>query len=381
MYRNYMGSTAALLSMVFLLVSGYAWTRGTGVGAAQPDQASEETTVGGDDLLIAGRSIHVERAIAGDVAAAGADIVIDGPVNGYVMGAGRNVTVDGQVENDVWAAGETVNVNTSVGNNALLAGRFVYLGPHAVVGHDARLAGNTVTAQGRVERNLRIGAETVRIGGEIGGAVNARAQHVSVLPGTIIHGDLVVRANEPPEISPQAQVLGQVRFEDVDRDRWLAWPGQWLFRFVALLTLGIAAVTFSPSWPTRVAETLRARPSASILTGFVALILIPLAIVAIAVTVVGIPLAIVLFAFYILTLLLSGVFVSFRLGDWLLARTRRLRSSVWARMALGVFVVSLAMSIPVVGIGFTAVVLIIGAGALLLERRSHRRSDRVAMAM
>ena len=159
-----------------------------------------------EDVHTAGRTVHIQNEVAGDVAAAGAEVTIVGPVNGYVMSAGRSVTLDGRVGNDVWAAGETVTVDSPVGGNAMLAGRSVNLGRNAVIGHDARLAGNTVTAEGRVERNLDIGAETARIGADIGGTVNARADRVSVLPGAVIRGDLVVRANQPPEISPQAHV-------------------------------------------------------------------------------------------------------------------------------------------------------------------------------
>jgi hypothetical protein len=197
----------------------------------------------------------------------------------------------------------------------MLAGRTVSLGRNAVIGHDARLAGNTVTAEGRVERNLDIGADTARIGGDIGGTVNARADRVSILPGAVIRGDLLVRANQPPDISPQAQVMGTVRFEDASRSRWIAWPGQWLFLFLGLLILGLAALAFAPAWPVRVAGTMRTRTWASILSGVFMLIVIPIAIASLAVTLIGIPLAIVMFAFYIVTLLLAGVFVSYRTGD------------------------------------------------------------------
>jgi hypothetical protein len=112
-----------------------------------------------------------------------------------------------------------------------------------VIGHDARLAGNTVTAEGRVERNLDIGAETARIGANIGSTVSARADHV---------------------------------------------------------------------------------------------------------------------------------FVSYRTGDWLVERLHRMQTSLWMRMILGVLVISFAMSLPTIGLIVTAIVMVLGAGALVLERRSQR---------
>ena len=354
------------------VIAGLAYTWVSAQSETLPDRAVNADVSATDDVHTAGRTVHIQNEVGGDVAAAGAEVTIDGPVKGYVMSAGRSVTLDGKVGNDVWAAGETVTVDSPVGNNAMLAGRTVSLGRNAVIGHDARLAGNTVTAEGRVERNLDIGAETARIGADVGGTVNARADHVSVLPGAVIRGDLLVKANQPPDISPQAQVMGQVRFEDASRARWIAWPGQWLFLFLGLLILGLAALAFAPAWPVRVAGTMRTRTWASILSGVFMLIVIPIAIASLAVTLIGIPLAIVMLAFYIATLLLAGVFVSYRTGDWLLARLHRMETSLWMRMILGVLVVSFAMSLPMVGLIFTALVMIVGAGALVLERRAQR---------
>ncbi len=357
---------ALVLAAIIAVGLSYTWV------SAQSETAVSDTASGTDDVHAAGRTVHIQNEVAGDVAAAGAEVTIDGPVNGYVMSAGRSVTLDGRVGNDVWAAGETVTVDSPVGNNAMLVGRSVNLGRNAMIGHDARLAGNTVTAEGRVERNLDIGAATARIGADIGGTVNARADRVSVLPGAVIRGDLVVRANQPPEISPQAQVMGQVRFEDASRSQSLAWPRQWLFFFLGLLILGLAALAFAPAWPVRVAATMRTRTWTSILSGAFMLVVIPIAVASLAITLIGIPLAIVMFAFYIATLLLAGVFVSYRTGDWLVEHMHRMQTSLWVRMILGVLVISFGMSLPMVGLIFTAIVMVVGAGALVLERRSQR---------
>jgi hypothetical protein len=40
-----------------------------------------------DDVHTAGRTVHIQNEVAGDVAAAGAEVTIVGPVNGYVMSA------------------------------------------------------------------------------------------------------------------------------------------------------------------------------------------------------------------------------------------------------------------------------------------------------
>jgi hypothetical protein len=347
--------------------------------AAQADQRAQQVgrPSATDDLLTAKRRVVVSNEVAGDVAAAGAEIAIRAPVSGYVMGAGRAVTLHGRVGNDVWAAGETVSLDSAIGNNAMVAGRTVRLGRNSVIGHDARLAGNVVTAEGRIERNLDIGAGTARIGADVGGTVHASANEVSVLPGAVIHGDLIVHADQPPDISPQAQVLGEVRYEETEAFEW-SWAGRWLYAFLALLVLAMTVVAYAPDRSARVATALRARTGASVLYGLLVLVLLPIAIAALAVTLIGIPLAIVLLAFYIAILALSGVFVSYRVGDWLMTRLHRMQVSIWTRMLLGVLLVSLGISLPAIGIVLTAVVVILGSGAFVVERWSQRADVRTA---
>jgi len=323
-----------------------------------------------DDLWAAGETVQIESEIRGDLAAAGAQVTISGPVDGYVMAAGRNVNVSAAIDNDLWAAGETVSVDGQIRDTATVAGRTVRLGSGAFVGDDARLAGNTVQVDGRVERNLRIGAATAVIGGQVGGNVEANAQRVSVLPGAAIDGDLIVRAAHPPEISPEARVGGQVKYEEIEQGGMGGWMVLWLLGFLALLILGLPVLAFSPSWPARIAELMTARFAASMLTGLALLVLVPLAIVLLAVTIIGIPLAAVMLALYFVVLAASGVFVSYEVGAWLLARMGRPAARPWQRLAIGAAIVSLAILLPVVGWLFALLVVMLGTGALFLERRA-----------
>jgi hypothetical protein len=332
-----------------------------------------------DDLLTAGRSIRVRSEIKGDLAAAGREIRLMAPVEGSVMSAARNVTLSGPVGNDVWAAGETVDVEGRIANNAMIAGRTVHLHRDAAVGQDAQLAGETVTAEGRIERNLKIGAATASISADVGGTVNARATRVEILPGAVIRGDLIVRSPQPPNISPQAQVLGRVDYQRSDTGPgWFAWPWMWLYGFVALLVLGLASIAFSPTWAGRVTAMMKQRFGGSIVAGLLTLVVIPILAGVLFFTLVGIPLAVLLMSLYLAVLLLSGVFVSYRVGTWIFDRMHRPAASRWARLAVGALVVSLGVSLPFIGPLVACVVLILGAGALALERLAQRQQLRTA---
>ena len=148
------------------------------------------------------------------------------------------------------------------------------------------------------------------------------------------------------------------------------WPGR---SFAALLVLGLAAVAFSPSWAAHVTATMRQEVGRSLVAGLLWLVVTPVVVGLLLITVVGIPLALVLLAFYGVVLLLAAVFVAYRVGNWVFERGRdRPTAAPWLRMAIGVLIVSLGMSLPVVGWAIVLAVMLFGAGAIVIERRSIR---------
>ena len=367
-----------VIALVAIAVIGYFWS-----GAFSPARRSGggDVTIspGSDvdgDLITAGRNVNVLMKIEGDLAVAGSNVTVAGPVHGYVMAAGSNVNINGAVGNDLWAAGSNVSVNAPVVDNARLAGSYVVLQPPASVGGDAYLAGNSVEVLGRVERDLKVGAANVILASEVGGSVLANAGKVKALPGAVIRGDLIVTGPNAPEIAPGAQVLGRVEHHmEAAGRRWglMNWLARWMLMFLATLILGAAAIALSARWTDRIAEELARRPGYALLAGIIGLIVIPLICVLLAVTVIGIPLAIVLFALYGVALLLSFVFVSYLIGGWLLGRLRRTETSPYARLAAGALVVAFFASLPWVGWIIQLLALVIGLGALMLERKDSWR--------
>ena len=87
-------------------------------------------------------------------------------------------------------------------------------------------------------------------------------------------------------------------------------------------------------------------------------------------TIVGIPLALVLFAIFALIVLLSCVFVAYRLGAWTLRRPSASRPYI--NLAVGALLIAALVSLPWVGWLVAPVVLPMGIGALLLTWRDLR---------
>lgn len=178
----------------------------------------------------------------------------------------------------------------------MLAGRQVGLHSSAAVRGDTRVAAETATIQAPIEGNLHIVSRAAQIDSEIGGSVEARVQRLRVMPGTVVHGDLLVYGPYPPNISPEAKVLGQVRFNEIARRSQWSWLLWWIFGFAARSILGLVVVALSPLWADRVAIEITRRPGACALAGFAGVLLAPIIAGLLLITVIGIPLGVIVLA-------------------------------------------------------------------------------------
>jgi hypothetical protein len=325
------------------------------------------------DLVRAGRAMNVLAEVEGDVALAGSELRVSERVHGYLMAAGGTIELDGVIDDDAWVAGRAIHARASIGENASFTGRDIVVGERASIGRDARFFGSNVSVRGPIGRDLSIVAGDASLASEVKGTVEVTAQRFSLLPGAVVHGDLVIDSAQSPQISEQATVMGNL--EVASNDAWMeratlqGWLSRFAFILIGIVLLGAAATAVSGTWPEHVARTITARPARSALFGTLGIVLTPVACALLVMTVFGVPLAIALFALYVVSLLLAAVFVSYLLGTWVLARLYRSPPSPYGRLAAGALIIALLASVPRFGWIVQLAVLILGVGAVLVERR------------
>jgi hypothetical protein len=327
-----------------------------------------------DDLLIAGSSVAVLGKVNGDVTAAGANVTISGPVKDDILAAGGTIEISGPVLQDVRAAGGTITLSGPIQHNLTLFGGSIDLKKSAKVGRDASIAGGTVQIEAPINRNLDLSAGEVRLGSEVGGKVTMQGDKLILLPGARIAGDIDYYGPAKPVIQPGATVIGKVNFHPVAASQPAApqftWPRDWLYRFLAFTLIGLLLVAIAPVWLPRVGETAAHRTGLSLLVGFLTLVAVPMLCIGMFISLVGIPLAIGVGLVFVTIVLLSGTFVAYPLGDWVLRMFHRPDASPYMRMTVGVLLVSLLVTAPVVGWLFQALAVALGTGAFVLERYS-----------
>ncbi|MFB6133485.1 MAG: polymer-forming cytoskeletal protein [Halanaeroarchaeum sp.] len=344
------GATLVIVAVVTL-------TSLTGIAVAQP--------------AATGMTVVEEGETTGGISTVAGTVVVRGTVDGSVNVVAGDVVIgpNGTVTGDVNGASGSLRVAGTVGGTVDFAGGSVIIARTATIAGDVNLGAGTVTIAGAIDGNARVGAETI-----------------TVAPTAVIAGDL--RYDGDLTLAPGATVGGDVRRDasiggslgPSGIGARLGIPG-WLdtvYAFFANLLLGALLLVLLPGYSHRVADRVEDHPVRTGGWGVVALLAIPLVLLAFAITVVGIPIALLGVLLYLLALWLGAVYGSFAVGRAFLGAAGR--ESWWGALLGGLILFSLLGVLPFVGALFRFVILLLGLGGVAstapaVVRRNDMRSE------
>ncbi|WAM22949.1 MULTISPECIES: hypothetical protein [Myxococcus] len=255
---------------------------------------------------------------------------------------GGNLVVNGHVKDDAVAFGGNLEVHGRVDGDAHAFGGNVILGP------DAHVEGDVSAFGGSVERD-----DAAQVEGSIesfGGAGIGRMVASEIKKG-------VKEAKDPSE-------------NRRDRDDDGAGMAGFILTFAVLFGLGFLGQMFFPARMKQLGEEVRRRPVQTGLTGFVGLLaMIPLTVV-LCITIIGIPVALVLWMAAPVAAALGYAAVASELGTRLpILRGRKTQAVV---LALGLLVLMVVGSLPILGPIITTLVGLMALGAVVRTRFGHR---------
>jgi cytoskeletal protein CcmA (bactofilin family) len=303
---------------------------------------------------------------------------------------GGSVTVDeGETVDGLSTVAGTVVVRGTVeGDLEALAGSVLVTGTGKVTGDVEVAAGSLVLAEGaRVGGDLQAGAGDVSIAGTVGGDVQVGAQSVRIGASAVIEGDLEYDAEEY-ELAEGAQVGGTVRQVDDAGVNFGPFSGvldglepfvstpAWVGALYGLLTsflLGAVLLLALPGTSGRVRERIAGDPARTAAVGILVLLGVPIALVLVALTVIGIPLTIIGFLLFALLLVVAWVYGQYALGAWLVSLADL--EGRWLALAAGLLAVAVLGTVPVLGGLVSFAVLLLGLGALAGVAFASRRGD------
>lgn len=339
-----------LLTVVILLTS----TAGTGVAAAQSLNGAAGTIV-----VEEGETVERIDGIAGT-------IVVRGTVTGDISGTAGSVQIadTGQVGGNLEASGGTILVAGTVdGDVRVGAGSF------------------ELVDSGLIRGTLDVGAGSVRVDGEVGGDVRAAGDSVALGPNAAVGGEFRYDADEFTQDLDATVDGGVVQDSELSGnfDSGFGFPTlPWWFGsaygVVVNLLLGAVLLLIFPRFSTSIATRVVDKPATAGGIGLLTLIATPIALLLLAVTVIGLPISLAGIGLFILGVWIATIYGEYAIGRWAIGLLNR--ENRWLALLVGLIGFTIIGFIPIVGSLAGFVALLLGLGALVLGLREQYRTDR-----
>lgn len=343
------------------------------VAGAQTFRSDQSVNISSDDVIdgsayLAGSSIDVSGKVNGDLYCAGQNVTISGEVTGDVLCVGQTLTISGTVGGNVRIAGQTMAIGGTIGKGASIAGQTITLHKDGQIGQDATIVGQNTNIDGQVGRDLVLSSVTSNINSAIGRNVTADIETLNLAKGTVIGGTLNYTAPQKLTSSEGSTVAGKVTYietkEEAKEAKSAFNPLAAIIWSLMLLVSALILVLVIPRLlhnATQPTVESASKALLTILVGFVAGIVMPVAILLLMLTVLGIPFAIVTLVAWTLIVILSGAFAAYYLGRvvW------RTQSNAILTMLVGALIIVIGLMLPIINVLIWLIAVWYGTGAIL----------------
>ena len=325
----------------------------------------------GNDVLASGSPAQMADSVSGDAILAGGVVIFSGVTGGDYLGAGGKQLIGGRIHGSLRAVGGDIQVTAAVDRNATITGGKIVLDSTAAIGQNAYFFGGDVQIKGAVREGVLASGGSVTLDGVVGRDVEISGGELHVGPNARIAGNLRYRvAPKKVHIDPAARITGTISALPVSSGF-----GRWeVFWMLGFLLVGAVVVTLLPRFLAGAAEIIPQRPIRAAIVGLCFAILVPLAIILLAITRIGIPLAVLATAAYVVVAFLWSVPFSVWLGRRILgARGPTGSQRLLVAFLVGGVILQLVGIIPIIGFVVMMITGIIGFGTIVLQAWRSRR--------
>jgi len=313
-----------------------------------------------------GTAVDVTGTIDGDVYAAGQSVTISGTVNGDVIAAAQSITITGKVNGNVRLAGGSVIISGDITRSGTIFAGSVNITNTGSIASDLVSAAGDIAIAGEVGRDLFVSTGQLSIDGTVGGNVTYTSDTAAriadgAVDGTVEH----IKPQQTPTVEPSPWAV------------FLGWLLGLLYGLVASSLVTIAAGLLVPRVLRRVTDQLVPSPWKALLVGFVASVAVPIALLALLISIIGAPLAFAGLLVWLVLTLATFVYGAYYLGRLLF----RGHHHPVVTALLGGLILFVALQVPWLNVLVWAAMVYFGLGAQLLaifaQRPWHSRVEAV----
>jgi Putative zinc-finger len=332
-----------------------------------------------DTLLATGNTVRVEGVVNGDLLAFGQTVEVRGTVKGDVVTGAKRVVVTGTVEGRIYNFSQSLDLEGQLGHSLYGFAQSLRVDDRSHVGEGVVVAAGEVSLEGDVKRSVDImGSGNADVSGSVGRDLTMFGGRSLTLTDTArVGGNLSARVHELKDvhIADGATIAGkrdiqlQVRQSPYSHSRFYFHQAIW---FASAMLVGWLGLVFFPGFFRATTQAVGSGWT-SLGLGIGVLAGAPVAMIVIAITLVGFPISLMLLVVYLTALYLAKIWVGAFLG-WLLLKPAGGTKGDWVLgLLVGLLIITIVGYIPYLGglVRLGLVCLGLGAFAAQLYRASR----------
>ncbi len=331
-----------------------------------------------DDIYMAGSEGLFKGLITGDIIVVAKDYTMSGEVRGSVNSGSQSATITGVIGNSARIFAQRVYIDGDIGGNLLAFGEDLDITENSRIGKDATVFGSEISIAGIIGGNLRADGGQIVISGKIEGDITLEANKISIVAPAEITGDIVYKSKKEIRIEEDVIVGGEIEWREIDEVEKVS-DGDGIgtvFRillFLASLVTGLFIIGLSNRHCRLATEHIIQKSVVSLGVGFVAFCVIPVAIVALTVLIIGIPAAIIMLFAYTVFFYIAKIYVAIAIGRLgIRAFKKDIEPKQGWSLLFGLILLTILFMIPVLGWIIYFAVVFWGLGGILLAVRACR---------
>jgi hypothetical protein len=332
-----------------------------------------------DTLLATGNTVRVEGVVNGDLLAFGQTVEVRGTVKGDVVTGAKRVVVTGTVEGRIYNFSQSLDLEGQLGHSLYGFAQSLRVDDRSHVGEGVVVAAGEVSLEGDVKRSVDImGSGNADVSGSVGRDLTMFGGRSLTLTDTAkVGGNLSARVRELNDvhIADGATIAGkrdiqlQVSQSPYSHPRFYFHQAIW---FASAMLVGWLGLVFFPGFFRATTQAVGSGWT-SLGLGIGVLAGAPVAMIVIAITLVGFPISLMLLVVYLTALYLAKIWVGAFLG-WLLLKPVGGTKGDWVLgLLVGLSIITIVGYIPYLGglVRLGVVCLGLGAFAAQLYRASR----------
>ncbi len=352
-----------LIVLLTLSLPGFALDRRHGEFVTV---AASETV---DDTLVAtGNTVRIEGVINGDLLAFGRTVEVRGTVKGDLVSFAKRTVVSGIVEGRIFNFSQSLDLDGQLGHSIYGFAQALRVNDRGHVGEGILAAAGDVSLEGEVKRSVDIlTSGNADVSGSIGRDLTMAGVSLTLTNTARVGGNLSARVRQLKEvhiadgatIGGKRDIQVEVRESHFTRPRFYFYQAVWLTGAILVGWLGMLLFPGFFQATTQLVGSgwLSLGLGVGVLAG------VPVAIVIIAVTLVGFPLSLMLLTLYLTAIYLAKFWVGAFLGRILLTASGATKGDWVLGLLVGLLILTIVGFIPYLGGLVRLGVVCLGLGA------------------